>query len=112
MRKERQLVPHAVLSGKVIAYKCIACDKTFSIPWLDGAVSTESPPPASIDDAFLRHTCEEHERSVLYTARYRYLEFLMALDEEDFPYSYLLYVIAVIMAIGLLVVGAFFFVFR
>jgi hypothetical protein len=68
--------------------------------------------PASIDDAFLRHTCEEHERSVLYTARYRYLEFLMALDEEDFPYSYLLYVIAVIMAIGLLVVGAFFFVFR
>jgi len=36
----------------------------------------------------------------------------MNLDDEDVPYSYLLYVIAVIAAMGLLVVGAYFFFFR
>lgn len=112
MRKERQLVPHTTLFGRVIAYKCDACDKKFSMPWLNGAVSVDLPAPAAIDDAFFRHICVIHKRSLLYAARYKCLEFLMALDDEDVPYSYLLYVVAVFAVIALLVVGAYFYLFR
>lgn len=48
----------------------------------------------------------------LYATRYKCLEILMALDDEDVPYSYLLYVIAVIAAMGLLVVGVYFVFIR
>lgn len=36
----------------------------------------------------------------------------MALDDDDVPASYLLYIVAVVVVIGLFVVGAFVFVFR
>lgn len=36
----------------------------------------------------------------------------MAMNDEDVPVSYLVYVIAVTLAMGLLVVGAFFLLFR
>lgn len=59
MRKERQLVPEAVLFGKVIAYKCTTCGRKFAISLLYGAVSTGSSPPASVVEAFYRHICEK-----------------------------------------------------
>jgi len=59
MHKERQLVSHAVLFGKVVAYKCTACDSTFAISLLYGAVPTDFPPPANVRDAFFRHVCKE-----------------------------------------------------
>lgn len=118
MRKERQLVLHTALFGKVIAYRCAACDKTFSVSLLDEAVPWDFSPPVCIKDASLRHICEERTNWFvnavrrLYAARYRCLEFLMALDDDDVPYSYLLYVVAIFAAIALIVVGAYFFLFR
>ena len=35
------------------------------------------------------------------------LEFLMAANDEDFPVSYLLYIIGVILVMALLVIGGF-----
>lgn len=114
MRKERQLVLHTILFGKVIAYKCTACDKTFLVS--DGAVSTDSSPPAVIRNAFLRHMCEERANWPMsaarrfYAIRYRCLELFM--DDDDVPASYLLYVVAVVVVMGLVVAGVFFYFFR
>lgn len=83
-----------------------------------GAVPTDSSPPVIIKNAFLGHICEERTNWLmnaarwLQAARYRCLEFLMALDDEDVPYSYLLYVVAVFAVLVLLVVGAYFFFIR
>lgn len=52
MRKERQLVLHTILFGKVIAYRCTVCDKTFLVSWLDVAVPTDPSPPAGIRNPF------------------------------------------------------------
>lgn len=57
MQKERQLVPQAVLFGRVITYRCTACGRKFAISLLYGAVSTGSSPPASVVEAFCRHIC-------------------------------------------------------
>jgi hypothetical protein len=40
------------------------------------------------------------------------LEFLMAVDDDDFPISYLFYIIAAIAVMAILIVGAFFLWFR
>lgn len=62
MHEGRQLVPQAVLFGKVIAYQCTACDRKFSVSLLYGAVSADLPAPATVRDAFLRHVCEGKAR--------------------------------------------------
>lgn len=112
MRKARQLVPQTVLFGKVIVYKRTVCDKIFSISLLHGAVSTDFPSLLNIGDAFFRHACEESTSLFWCSVRSKHLEFLMALDDDDVPASYLLYIVAVVVVIGLFVVGAFVFVFR
>jgi hypothetical protein len=58
MRKARQLVPQAVLFGKVIAYECAACGRKFSTSLLYGAVPSNDPPPATVRDAFFHHVCK------------------------------------------------------
>ena len=52
-------MPKAVLFGKVIAYECTACGRSFPMSLLYGAVPSDLPPPATVRDAFLRHICEE-----------------------------------------------------
>ncbi|MGH9585576.1 MAG: hypothetical protein ACRD3F_01390 [Acidobacteriaceae bacterium] len=109
--------PVPSLFGKVIAYKCTACDKMFSMPLFGGAVSEDFPPPASIGRTFFRHTCEKNANSFLDAARYKCMDVLMALSDDDYPASYLLlavyllYNLAVVVAIGI-VVGVFFYLFR
>lgn len=59
MREGRQLVPLAVLFGKVIAYQCTACSRTFSVSLLYGAVPWDYLPPQAVRDAFSRHGCKK-----------------------------------------------------
>lgn len=116
MHKERELVSHAVLFGKVVAYKCTACDRTFAVSLLYRAVPTGYPPPANVRDAFFRHACKVKTvgvaMSFLQAIYYRCLEFLMAVEDDDFPVSYLFYIIAVIAVTAFLIGGVFFLWFR
>lgn len=117
MRKERQLIPRTTLFGKVIVYECNACGRMFPISLLDGAVSAGLSPPTKVIGDFISHTCERHKAQLyaacsLHTARYRCLGSLMALNDEDVPASYLVYVVVVTMVMAVLAVGAFFFFLR
>lgn len=111
----RQLVPRVVLFGRVIAYKCTACERSFLMPLLDGAVGASLPTPAMVRDSFLRHVCEDkaERRKALRWLVGTVLRgvFSMAGD-DDFPVAYLLYVLAVIGAMGLLAVSIFFLFLR
>ena len=50
--------------------------------------------------------------SLLQAFHHRCLELLMAVDDDDFPISYLFYIVAVIIAMAFVIVGGFFFWFR
>ena len=58
MGEGRQLVPRAVLFGRVIAYECTACGRSFPMSLLYRAV----PAPLAVQDSFLHHICEKTEQ--------------------------------------------------
>jgi|GEM_PF-2884416 len=50
--------------------------------------------------------------SLLQAFYHRCLESLMAADDDDFPISYLFYIVAVIAVMASLIIGGFFLWFR
>jgi len=113
MCEGRQLVPQTILLGKVVRYECTECGRTFTISLLYGAAPSDFLPPANVRDAFFHHACkEENAEKIGMKICYAILEFLMAVEEEDFPISYLLYIIAVLVVMGVLLIGGFFLWFR
>lgn len=58
MREKRQLIPKSILFGKVVAYECATCGKTFAISLLYGAVPANFSQPANVRDSFSRHICK------------------------------------------------------
>ena len=55
-------MPRAVLFGKVIAYECTACGRSFPMSLLYGAVPSGFPAPLAVQDSFLHHICEKTEQ--------------------------------------------------
>jgi len=58
---------------------------------------------------------EDHvgvKMSLLQAFYHRCLEFLMAADDDDFPISYLFYIVAVIAVMASLIIGGFVLWFR
>ena len=98
-----------MLFGKVVAYECSACRRSFPVPLLEGAVSPDLPIPLIIYAAFLAHEC----RSSRPTGQKRKIrERQMAADDDDLPATYLLYAAAVILVIAAAAVGTFFIIFH
>ena len=62
MGEGRQLVPSAILFGKVIAYECTACGRSFLMSLLYGVVPSDLPPPLAVLGSFIRHVCEEETK--------------------------------------------------
>jgi hypothetical protein len=109
MCEGRQVVPRATLFGKVFAYECTACGKIFAASLLYEAFPSGFPPPANVRNAFFHHVCKEEDAvKIRIKICYAMLEFLMAVQDEDFPISYLLYIIAVLVVMGFLIVGGIF----
>jgi len=79
---------------------------------LYGAVPAGLPAPLAVQDPFLRHTCERRRSRDQHSAStripYVFLEFLMAANDEDFPVSYVFYMIGVILVMAFLIIGGSF----
>jgi hypothetical protein len=104
-----ELVPQSTLFGKVIAYECSACGKSFPVPLLEGAVSPDRPIPLIIYAAFLGHECKSSSS----TGRKRGIRgSRMAGDDDDLPTVYLLYAAALILVIAAAAVSTFFIIFH
>jgi hypothetical protein len=104
-----EMVPQTTLFGKVVAYECSACGKSFLVPLLEGAVSPDLPIPLIIYAAFLAHEC----RSLSPTGQKREMrESQMAADDDDLPTTYLLYAVAVILVIAAAAASTFFIIFH
>ena len=104
-----EIVPKTTLFGKVVAYECSACSKSFPMPLLEWAVSPDLPIPLITYAAFLAHEC----RSLSPTGRKREIrESQMAADDDDLPTTYLLYAAAVILVIAAAAVSTFFIIFH
>jgi hypothetical protein len=104
-----ELVPHSMLFGKVVAYECSACGKSFPVPLLEGAVSPDLPIPLIICAAFLEHGCKCSSPT---GSRRKVRESQMAADDDDLPTTYLLYAAAVILVIAAAAVSTFFIIFH
>jgi hypothetical protein len=108
MTAEPELVPQTTLFGKVVAYECSACGKSFPVPLLEGAVSPDLPIPLIIYGAFLGHECKSSSSP----GRKRGIRgSQMAADDDDLPATYLLYAAAVILVIAAAAVSTFFIIF-
>jgi hypothetical protein len=104
-----ELVPQSMLSGKVVAYECSACGKSFPVPLLESAVSPDFPIPLIIYAAFLSHECKSSSP----TGRKQGIRgSQMTADDEDLPATYLLYAAAVILVIASAAVSAFSIIFH
>ena len=58
MFEKPRLVPQTMLFGRVVAYECTGCGKSFAMPLLEGAVPSDFPPPYIIRAGFLSHDCQ------------------------------------------------------
>jgi hypothetical protein len=103
------LLPQTTLFGKVVAYECSACGKSFPVPLLEGAVSPDLPIPLIIWAAFLGHECK---CSNPIGQKRKTRESRMAADDDDLPTTYLLYAIAVILVIAAAAASTFFIIFH
>ena len=104
-----ELVPQSTLFGKVVAYECSPCGKSFPVPLLEGAVSPDLPIPLIVYAAFLGHECKNSSP----TGRKRGIRgSQMAADDDDLPAIYLLYAAAVILVIAAAAVSTFFIIFH
>ena len=98
-----------MLFGKVVAYECTVCGKSFPLPLLEGAVSPDLPIPFNIYAVFLAHECKSSSP----TGQKREIrESQMAADDDDLPATYLLYAAAVILVIAAAAVSTFFIIFH
>jgi len=79
---------------------------------LYGAVPSGLPAPLAVQDSFFHHICERRRSRDQHSASIRipyvFLEFLMAANDEDFPVSYVFYIIGVILVMVFLIIGGFF----
>jgi hypothetical protein len=104
-----EIVPKTMLFGKVVAYECSACRKSFPVPLLEGAVSPDLPIPLIIYAAFLGHECKGLSPT---GQRRERRENHMAADDDDLPATYLLYAAAVILVIAAAAASTFFIIFH
>lgn len=86
--------------------------------WLDGAVPTEPLPRGYQECLSSPHMRRAHESAfecslpIYMQPANRCLDLLMALDDEDVPVSYFLYVVAIFAVIAVVVAGAYFYLFH
>ena len=104
-----EIVPKTTLFGKVVAYKCSACGKSFPVPLLEGAVSPDLPIPLIICAAFLEHECKSSSPK---GQKRKMRESQMAADDDDLPATYLLYAAVVILVIAAAAFSTFFIIFH
>jgi hypothetical protein len=104
-----EIVPQTTLFGKVVAYECSACGKSFPVPLLEGAVSPDLPIPLITWTAFLGHECKS---SNPIGRKRKIRESQMAADDDDLPTTYLLYAAAVILVIAAAAISTFFIIFH
>jgi hypothetical protein len=104
-----EIVPKTTLFGKVVAYECSTCGKSFPVPLLEGAVSPDLPIPLIIYAAFLAHECKSSSQT---GQKRKIRESRMAADDDDLPTTYLLYAVAVILAIAAAAASTFFIIFH
>ena len=104
-----EIVPQTTLFGKVVAYECSACGKSFPVRLLEGAVSPDLPIPLIIYAAFLAHECKSTSAT---GQKPEIRESRMAADDDDLPTTYLLYAVAVILVIAAAAASTFFIIFH
>jgi hypothetical protein len=109
MLAKPEIVPQTTLFGKVVAYECSVCGKSFPVPLLEGAVSPDLPIPLIIYAAFLAHECKGSSPT---GQKRKIRESRMAADDDDLPTTYLLYAAAVILVIAAAAVSTLYIMFH
>lgn len=114
MAEDRDLVPRAILFGRVVLYECTACGQYFWSGLLAEAVPASHAPPSAVRGAFQTHVCRELEvrRPLLSFRGFRRNVIRMVDEGEDIPATYLLYAIGLLVAIAVAALVVSVFIFR
>src|ERR1700733_15179221 len=97
MTEKPTLVAQTTLFGRVVAYECTACGKSFAMALLDGAVPSDAPAPYIVP---VRHSVHTFAKIRTNNSRSEVREIRMVADDDDLPLRYLFYAVAVIVVIA------------